>query len=104
MLYKKEEYDLVANGTTNATGLASFSSISGRIHVKVEYKGKALFIPDGHLYGPDSNENVRSTIVLDKRLAKPGDTVHLKGECKCMEYKTRKKSLFHKTVSICCVS
>lgn len=70
----------------------------------VEHEGKVLFIPDVDLSSYGNSQGVRQKTILDRKLAKPGDILHVKGNHESTEKSRSRKCTFYASNLICLVS
>ncbi|CAD7702674.1 unnamed protein product [Ostreobium quekettii] len=69
---------LLGNATTDAEGLAIIPIEHERVLVVVKRNGKYLFLPRVNIDEHATNQT-RASLVLDRKLVRPGETLHVKG-------------------------
>lgn len=79
---KADDFKLVHTGITDAAGKASFSDLATTISVLVKYQGKVLILPSVQLDTYSESSEIKSELLFDKTIVKPGDKLHVKGAMK----------------------
>lgn len=78
-LRRPEDFEFLKIEKTDAEGKATFLELGDSLHMLVQHKKKVMLVAnvdDGYLFLDD---RPTTKIVLDRKLVKPGDSVHLKG-------------------------
>eukprot|EP00210_Caulerpa_lentillifera_P001110 g1071.t1 len=75
-----DDYKVIATTKTgkNGVGMVSLQEDASVLHALVEVDGKNIYVPHIHA-SSNIAMDISDSIILDRRLVKPGETLHIKG-------------------------